>query len=76
MDKRFAKGRDPNKEQGQMEGEWRNSETLKAHECDCGASIRPSVWSPTFCMSVMSTSLMTLFFFEEPDLELELSKHR
>lgn len=29
-----------------------------------------------FWISVMSTSLMTLFFFEDPDLELELSKHR
>lgn len=31
-------------------------------------------WAPTFWMSVMSTSLITLFLFEEPDLEL--SKHR
>lgn len=30
----------------------------------------------TFWMSVMSVSLMTLFLFDEPDLELELSKHR
>ena len=30
----------------------------------------------TFCMSVMSTREITLFFLEEPDLELELSKHR
>lgn len=30
----------------------------------------------TFWMSVMSVSLMTLFLFEDPDLELELSKHR
>lgn len=30
----------------------------------------------TFWMSVMSVSLMTLFLLEEPDLELELSKHR
>lgn len=30
----------------------------------------------TFWISVMSSSLMTLFFFEDPDLELELSKHR
>lgn len=29
---------------------------------------------PTFWMSVMSTSLMTLFLLEEPDLEL--SKHK
>lgn len=31
-------------------------------------------WAPTFWMSVMSTSLITLFLLEDPDLEL--SKHR
>lgn len=30
----------------------------------------------TFWMSVMSSSLMTLFLLEDPDLELELSKHK
>lgn len=34
------------------------------------------VWSFTFWMSVMSNSLITLFFLELLDLELELSKHR
>lgn len=34
------------------------------------------VWSFTFWMSVMSISLITLFFLELLDLALELSKHR